>query len=188
VKEVAFMIFRETSLKGLYLIDLDMRLDERGFFARYFCETEFSSYGLNTIWPQINTSLSKNKGTLRGLHFQRAPHSEVKLIRCLSGAIWDVVVDLRSESETFGKWFGSTLSSSNRSMMYVPKGFAHGFVTLEPNSEVIYLVSNHYAPDFEETLLWNDIDVNIDWPVMPLVISKKDANGKILSCVSPVKP
>lgn len=104
------MIFKESHLQGNYLIDLELRSDERGFFARYFCENEFQKHGLNTRWVQINNSMSKQAGTLRGLHFQRTPYSEVKLVRCIKGSIWDVVVDLRKESATFGKWFGSTLS------------------------------------------------------------------------------
>lgn len=175
------MIFKETKLKGNFLIDLEPRVDERGFFARYFCEREFSEQGLNTQWVQINNSLSREFGTLRGLHFQRSPHSEVKLVRCLRGAIWDVVVDLRQDSETFGKWFGATLSDENRTMMYVPKGFAHGFISLEPNSEILYLVSDFYAPEFEGTLVWNDPDVGIQWPIAPQIISDKDRIGMNLT-------
>jgi dTDP-4-dehydrorhamnose 3,5-epimerase len=174
------MNFQETLLKGNYLIHLEKHEDERGFFARYFCEKEFFKKNLNTIWLQINNSMSKNIGTLRGLHLQKAPHAEVKLIRCLKGKVWDIVVDLRKESKTFGKWFGATLSDENRTMMYVPKGFAHGFVSLEPNSEILYLVSNFYAPESEETLLWNDPDVAISWPVQPSIISDKDNNAKSL--------
>jgi dTDP-4-dehydrorhamnose 3,5-epimerase len=174
------MNFQETLLEGNYLIHLEKYEDERGFFARYFCEKEFFKKGLNTIWLQINNSMSKNVGTLRGLHLQKAPHAEVKLIRCLKGKVWDIVVDLRKESKTFGKWFGATLSDENRTMMYVPKGFAHGFVSLEPNSEILYLVSNFYAPRSEETLLWNDPDVAISWPLQPSIISDKDNNAKPL--------
>jgi dTDP-4-dehydrorhamnose 3,5-epimerase len=174
------MNFQETLLEGNYLIHLEKYEDERGFFARYFCEKEFFKKGLNTIWLQINNSMSKNIGTLRGLHLQKAPHAEVKLIRCLKGKVWDIVVDLRKESKTFGKWFGAILSDENRTMMYVPKGFAHGFVTLEPNSEILYLVSNFYAPQSEETLLWNDPDVAISWPLQPSIISDKDNNAKPL--------
>jgi dTDP-4-dehydrorhamnose 3,5-epimerase len=174
------MNFQETLLEGNYLIHLEKYEDERGFFARYFCEKEFFKKGLNTIWLQINNSMSKNIGTLRGLHLQKAPHAEVKLIRCLKGKVWDIVVDLRKESKTFGKWFGAILSDENRTMMYVPKGFAHGFVTLEPNSEILYLVSNFYTPQSEETLLWNDPDVAISWPLQPSIISDKDNNAKSL--------
>lgn len=171
------MIFKETELEGNFLIDLQPRSDERGFFARYFCEKEFSEAGLNTRWVQINNSMSCNIGTLRGLHFQRTPHAEVKLVRCLRGSIWDVVVDLRRESETYGKWFGATLSEKNRTMMYVPKGFAHGFVSLESDSEILYLVSDFYAPEAEGTLIWNDPDVGIQWPIEPKFLSDKDQQG-----------
>ncbi len=174
------MRFTETLLKGSYLVDLDLKIDERGFFARYFCEKEFSERGLNTRWVQINNSMSKEAGTLRGLHFQRTPDAEVKLIRCIQGAIWDVIVDLRQDSETFGKWFGATLSAENRTMMYVPKGFAHGFISLEPNTEILYLVSDFYVPASEATLLWNDPDVKIDWPIQPTVLSEKDLQGAYL--------
>lgn len=180
------MKFYETPLEGNYLIDLELREDERGFFARYFCENEFAKQGLNKRWVQINNSLSRYVGTLRGLHFQRPPHAEVKLVRCLKGAIWDVVVDLRSESNTYGKWFGATLTDVNRTMMYVPKGFAHGFISLEPDTEILYLVSEFYAPGFEETLLWSDHDVEIRWPINPQVISEKDSQGKTLQSIHPI--
>ena len=178
------MIFNESHLQGNYLIDLELRSDERGFFARYFCENEFQKHGLNTRWVQINNSMSKQVGTLRGLHFQRPPHSEVKLVRCIKGSIWDIVVDLRKGSATFGKWFGSTLSEKNRTMMYVPEGFAHGFVTLEPDSEILYLVSNSYSPESEGVLLWNDPDVAINWPVTPQLLSDKDSRGDLLKNMS----
>jgi dTDP-4-dehydrorhamnose 3,5-epimerase len=174
------MNFQETFLEGNYLINLEKFEDERGFFARCFCEKEFFKKGLNTIWLQINNSMSKNIGTLRGLHLQKAPHAEVKLIRCLKGKVWDVVVDLRKESKTFGKWFGATLSDENRTMMYIPKGFAHGFISLKPDSEILYLVSNFYTPHSEKTLLWNDPDVAISWPLQPSIISDKDNNAKPL--------
>lgn len=174
------MIFTETKLKGNFLIDLQPQTDQRGFFARYFCEKEFSEEGLNTRWVQANNSMSIDVGTLRGLHFQRPPYAEVKLIRCLRGSIWDVVVDLRKESNTYGKWFGTTLSDANRTMMYVPKGFAHGFISLEPNSEILYLVSDFYAPKLEGILIWNDPDVGIQWPLAPQIISEKDLTGMSL--------
>lgn len=181
------MKFKETNLKGNYLIDLELREDERGFFARYFCKKEFLLQGLNTNWLQINNSLSKEVGTLRGLHFQKEPNAEVKLVRCLKGAIWDVVVDLRDSSETFGKWFGAKLSDENRTMMYVPKGFAHGFISLEPDIEILYLVSDYYAQGSEGTLLWNDQKIAIKWPITPKVISTKDAKGSKLDEIIPIK-
>lgn len=174
------MIFIETNLQGNFLIDLEPRADERGFFARYFCEKEFQKHDLNTRWVQINNSMSTEAGTLRGLHFQRPPHAEVKLVRCIKGSIWDVVVDLRKGSATFGKWFGSTLSEQNRTMMYVPEGFAHGFISLEQNSEILYLVSNAYTPGAEGTLIWNEREIGIEWPMEPVVISEKDMIGDAL--------
>ena len=181
------MIFTETCLKGNFLIDLEPRADERGFFARYFCEGEFFEHNLNTRWVQINNSMSREVGTLRGLHFQRSPHAEVKLVRCLRGAIWDVVVDLREGSKTFGKWFGATLSDQNRSMMYVPRGFAHGFVSLQPDSEILYLVSDFYAAESEVTLAWHDPDVGIHWPIKPKVISDKDSRGHLIKGITPIR-
>lgn len=181
------MKFESTNLKDNFLINLEKKEDDRGFFARYFCEKEFLQKGLNTRWVQINNSLSKDEGTLRGLHYQREPNAEVKLVRCLKGKIWDVVVDLREGSETFGKWFGTELSEYNRTMMYVPKGFAHGFISLQPNSEILYLVSNFYAPDAEGILIWNDEKVGIEWPIKPQVISEKDTKGEVLKKIIPVK-
>jgi dTDP-4-dehydrorhamnose 3,5-epimerase len=178
--------FKETPLSGNYLIDLELQGDGRGFFARYFCEKEFSQKGLNTRWKQINNSMSREVGTLRGLHFQRSPNAEVKLVRCLKGSIWDVVVDLRQNSETFGNWFGATLTDKNRRMMYVPKGFAHGFISLEVESEILYLVSDFYSPGHEQTLLWNDSVIAIDWPIVPSIISDKDSRGVLLRDIQPM--
>lgn len=180
------MKFEQTSLKGNFLINLEKKEDDRGFFARYFCEKEFSEHGLNTKWVQINNSESKQIGTLRGLHYQREPRAEVKLVRCLKGAIWDVVVDLRNKSATYGKWFGKKLSDENRTMMYVPKGFAHGFISLEPNTEILYLVSDFYAPELESDLIWNDPNVAINWPIQPTVISDKDRVANTFEKIKPV--
>jgi len=180
------MKFEQTNLKGNFIINLEKKEDERGFFARYFCEKEFSEHGLNTKWVQINNSESKEMGTLRGLHYQRGPKAEVKLIRCLKGAIWDVVVDLRNKSATYGKWFGKKLSDKNRTMMYVPKGFAHGFISLESNTEILYLVSDFYAPELEGDLIWNDPNVSIDWPIQPSVISDKDKAANSFEKIKPV--
>jgi dTDP-4-dehydrorhamnose 3,5-epimerase len=175
------MKYTETPLRGSYLIDLQPVTDERGFFARYYCEHEFQAQGLNTIWLQINNSLSVETGTLRGLHFQKKPNTEVKMVRCLQGAIWDVIVDVRAGSITFGKWFGAELTAQNRTMMYVPEGFAHGFISLRKNSEILYLVSESYSPSSEVTLSWNDPLVNIRWPIKPKFISEKDKAGKPLN-------
>ena len=168
------MKFTETPLKGAYLIDLEKRGDDRGFFARVFCEREYQQHGLNHDIVQINTSLSKIKGTLRGMHYQLAPKAEDKIIRCLRGTLFDVIVDLRPESPTFLKHFAIELTGENRTMLYVPKGFAHGFITLEPDTEAFYLVTEYYAPDRERGLRYNDPKLGIPWPLEPVVISDKD--------------
>ena len=169
------MKFHSTPLEGAYLIELDRRGDDRGFFARFFCEREFSDQGLETRFVQVNTSLSAKVGTLRGLHYQLPPSSEVKVVRAIKGALWDVIVDLRAGSPTFGKWFGAELNDDNRLMMYVPRGFGHGLITLTDNVEAFYLVSAFYAPQCERGLRWNDPALAINWPIQPVEISEKDA-------------
>ncbi|WP_420961607.1 dTDP-4-dehydrorhamnose 3,5-epimerase [Brucella sp. IR073] len=168
------MIFRETELPGAKLIDLDRKGDERGFFARLFCQKEFGAEGLETGFVQVNTSLSARAGTLRGMHYQLMPSAEVKIVRCIRGALWDCIVDLRPHSPTLGKWFGATLSAENRTMMYVPRGFAHGFITLTDDTEAFYLVSAFYAPEQERGLRWDDPFIAIEWPREPIEISVKD--------------
>jgi len=168
------MIFTETPLKGAFLIDLEKRGDERGFFARAFCAKEFAAHGLATHFVQVNNSLSATKGTLRGMHYQLAPKAETKLVRCIRGALFDVILDLRRGSPTFGRSFGAELTADNRRMMYVPKGFAHGFITLSDATEAFYLVDEFYAPEFERGVRWNDPKFNIQWPIQPVVISDKD--------------
>ena len=175
------MIFQETNLKGAYLIKQEAKEDQRGFFSRYFCAKEFSQKNLNANWVQINNSLSNDVGTIRGMHMQKKPFQEVKLVRCISGAIYDVIVDLRNNSSTFGKYFASELNSENRNMMYVPKGFAHGFITIKPKSEIIYLVSEFYSPESEMTLKYDDSEVDIKWPIKPQLISEKDKKGLSLN-------
>jgi dTDP-4-dehydrorhamnose 3,5-epimerase len=172
------MRFTPTPLAGAFLIDLDKREDERGFFARFFCEREFAEAGLETRIVQINNSLSRDRGTLRGLHYQLGQAAEVKLVRTLQGALWDVILDLRPGSTTFGQSFGAELSPENRRMMYVPRGFAHGFLTLAENTEALYLVSEFYDPGRERGVRWNDPHFDIHWPAAPLVISEKDANQR----------
>ncbi|ALK08436.1 dTDP-4-dehydrorhamnose 3,5-epimerase [Blastochloris viridis] len=170
------MKFLPTPLNGAYTIELEKRGDDRGFFARFFCEKEFAQAGLETRFVQINTSLSGKKGTLRGMHYQLPPAAEVKVVRCLRGALYDVIVDLRAGSPSFGKWFGAELSAENRTMMYVPRGFAHGFVTLTDDVEALYLVSAFYAPEAERGARWNDPAIGIEWPVEPAELSDKDRN------------
>lgn len=168
------MKFHEAPLKGAYTIELEKRGDHRGFFARLFCVEEFAAHGLQSSFAQINTSLTGRKGTLRGMHYQLPPSAEVKVVRCIAGALFDVVLDLRPDSPSFGKWFGATLSAENRLMMYCPKGFAHGFITLEENTEAFYLVSDPYAPGLERGVRFNDPKFRIEWPIEPREISDKD--------------
>lgn len=168
------MLFHETPLPGAYLIELEKRGDDRGFFARFFCEKEFEKKGLISRFVQVNNSLSVHKGTLRGIHFQVAPHEEVKVVRCIQGSLYDVIVDLRSDSPTYMKWFGAELSQENRRMMYVPQGFGHAFITLEDNTEALYLVSDFYSPECERGLRYDDPALNITWPIKPEIISEKD--------------
>lgn len=168
------MKFTETPLKGAYLIELEPRNDERGWFARFFCQREFTQHGLRADIVQINTSFSKRKGTLRGMHYQVAPKAEDKIVRCIRGALYDVIVDLRPESPTFLKYFAIELTAENRTMLYVPKGFAHGFLTLCDETEALYLVTEFYSPEHERGLRYNDPKLGIKWPFEPVVISQKD--------------
>lgn len=175
------MDFIQTSLQDAYLIDLNKISDQRGFFARLFCKKEFASHGLETSIVQANNSFSSETGTLRGLHYQLPPKEESKLVRCISGSFYDVIVDLRPNSPTFKSSFGAILSAQNRLMMYVPKGFAHGFLTLEPNSEILYLVSEFYSQELERGIRWNDPSFNIQWPITPKVISERDRNHPLFN-------
>ncbi|MGE5522714.1 MAG: dTDP-4-dehydrorhamnose 3,5-epimerase [Rhodospirillaceae bacterium] len=168
------MKFNKTPLHGAYTIELEKRGDDRGFFARLFCEKEFADAGLVNHFVQINNSLSSSKGTLRGMHYQLPPAAEVKVVRCVKGALFDVIVDLRPDSPTFRRAFGAELTAENRRMMYVPRGFAHGFVTLTDNVEAFYLVSAFYSPENERGLRFNDPAVEIEWPIEPVEISDKD--------------
>jgi dTDP-4-dehydrorhamnose 3,5-epimerase len=168
------MKFNPTPLQGAYTIDLEKREDERGFFARFFCVNEYDQIELDRQIVQINNSLSKDKGTLRGIHYQLAPKAETKIVRCIRGSLFDVIVDLRPDSPTFLKWFGATLSAENRTMMFVPKGFGHAFLTLEDNTEALYLVTEFYSPENERGLRWNDPKIGIKWPIEPMIISEKD--------------
>ena len=171
------MKFFKTPLNDAYLIETDELRDLRGSFARVYCMEEFGLHKLNTTWKQVNHSSNTLPLTLRGLHFQLPPHSEIKLVSCTRGSIWDVIVDLREFSSSFGQAYGELLSPENGRMMYVPKGFAHGFITKEPNTDVRYLVSEQFHRDSERVLKWNDPEVGVRWPAEPLVLSKKDSGG-----------
>jgi dTDP-4-dehydrorhamnose 3,5-epimerase len=168
------MIFTELALKGAFLVEVKKIEDDRGFFGRAWCANEFREHGLNPSFVKLNTSFSYRKGTIRGLHYQADPYQEVKFIRCTRGRIWDVIIDLRPGSPTFMKWLGNELSADNYRMVYVPENFAHGFVTLEDNSEVYYPVSQFYTPGAERGLRWNDPAFDIQWPVEITVVSDKD--------------
>jgi dTDP-4-dehydrorhamnose 3,5-epimerase len=173
------MKFMETPLKGAYVIDIEKNGDNRGFFARVFCQNEFKDNGLSTEFRQVNNSFSALKGTLRGLHYQLMPSAEVKVVRCINGALFDVILDLRPDSPNFGQWFGDILNSENRRMMYVPRGFAHGFITLSNNTEVFYYSSEFYVPKLEKGIRFDDPHFNIEWPIKPTEVSEKDANWQL---------
>lgn len=168
------MIFSETKLSGAYIIEMEKRGDTRGFFARAYCQHEFADLGLMTTIVQTNVSFSQTKGTLRGMHYQAAPYAEAKLIRCTQGSIFDVIVDLRPASPTYKTWIGVELSAANHRMLYVPEGFAHGFLTLEDEVEVTYQVSQFYTPEAERGARWDDPAFGIEWPLPVSVISDKD--------------
>jgi dTDP-4-dehydrorhamnose 3,5-epimerase len=169
------MTFTETSLAGAYLIELEPRTDERGFFARAWCRREFDEHGLSPEMVQCNVSYNTQSGTLRGMHYQRHPHAETKLIRCTSGAIYDVIIDLRPSSPTYTRWIGVELNDANRRMLYVPEGFAHGYQTLVAETEVVYQVSAYYTPEAEGGVRWDDPAFGIVWPgAEQRIISPKD--------------
>lgn len=169
------MIYESTPLAGAFVIDLEKRGDDRGFFARLFCSREFGEHGLADRFVQVNNSLSAARGTLRGLHYQLPPSSEVKLVRCVRGALYDVILDLRQESPTCGQAWGTELTFDNRRMLYVPEGFAHGFITLEDDTEALYFVTSEYDAERERGVRWNDPAFDIRWPLDPIVLSEKDA-------------
>ena len=168
------MKFHPTPLDGAYTIELEKRGDDRGFFARLFCQKEFEAAGLSMSVVQINNSLSAKAGTLRGMHYQLAPAAEIKVVRCVRGALFDAIVDLRPDSPTFGTWFGTELSADNRRMLLVPQGCAHGFLTLTDDTEAFYLVNAFYAPDLERGVRYDDPRFGIDWPSQPVEVSSKD--------------
>ena len=170
------MDFLDSKIEGCYRVELERHGDERGFFARLFCEKELFNVGLNFKLSQANDSFSADKGTLRGMHYQKENFSETKIIRCLKGAIYDVVIDLRPSSKSYLTWDSFHLDEKNRSMVVVPQGCAHGFMTMDENTEVFYLVDAMYAPEFEDGVRWNDPKFNIKWPMLPQVISAKDQN------------
>jgi len=170
------VIFRETRLRGAYVIEPEKREDERGFFARSWCLREFAEHNLNPKIAQCNISFNRKRGTLRGMHYQAAPFGECKLERCTQGAIYDVIIDLRPDSPTFKQHIGEELSARAHNMLYVPEGFAHGFQTLEDNSEVFYQMSEFYAPQHARGVRWNDPGFAIKWPVCEPIMIDRDRN------------
>ena len=169
----------KTGLEGLILIKPNVFKDDRGFFFESYSQRSFVNNGVANVFVQDNHSMSVRKGVLRGLHFQKPPHAQAKLVRVTRGSVFDVAVDLRKSSPTFGKWQGFELSVDNFNMLFIPQGFAHGYCTLEENTEFLYKCDTFYMPDYEECLLWNDPTLNIAWPVKIPVLSVKDSKGKL---------
>jgi len=174
------MIFTETILKGSYEISLTPHGDSRGWFARTYCKKEFEQIGHQQEWVQLNHSFSSQKGTVRGMHFQHAPFAEIKMLRCIAGSVYDVIVDLRKDSPTFLKWFGTELSAENKKMLYIPAGFAHGFQTLTDDVELIYHHTGFYTPSAEAGIRYNDSAINIAWPLAVSEISERDTNHPLI--------
>src|ERR1700728_1504604 len=174
------MIFTESPLPGAYLVDLERLTDERGFFARSYCAEEFAARGLGPELRQCSVSYNTHKGTLRGMHYQSAPHEEHKLVRCTAGAIFDVIVDVRAASPTYRHWFGAELTAGNRRSLFNPPGFAHGFISLADHSEVSYMISVAHAPQASRGFRWHDPAFAIEWPLPPAVISARDAAYPLL--------
>jgi dTDP-4-dehydrorhamnose 3,5-epimerase len=168
------MIFEELILKGSYCITLDIKEDDRGWFARTYCKREFLNIGHTKEWVQMNHSFSLNIGTLRGMHFQFSPNTEIKLVRCISGKIFDVIVDLRKKSPTFLQWVGVELSEQNKKALYIPEGFAHGFQSLSQNTQIIYQHTEFYNPSTESGFRYNDPLIGINWPISVSEISERD--------------
>jgi dTDP-4-dehydrorhamnose 3,5-epimerase len=168
------MKFSPTTLPDAWLVQLEPIVDSRGFFARTFCVEEFAGHGLETSYPQHSISFSARKGTLRGMHYQREPHSEVKVVRCIKGIIWDVIIDIRPDSPTYRRWQNFELSSARGDQLYIPKGFAHGFLTLSDDVEVNYLISEFYSPQSARGIRYNDQTFDITWPAPITEISEKD--------------
>jgi dTDP-4-dehydrorhamnose 3,5-epimerase len=167
--------FVPTPLAGLVVVEIEPREDDRGMFARTFCADEFAAHGLHASWPQCNVSWNAKRATIRGMHFQKAPHEEPKLVRCTRGRIFDVAIDLRPRSPTFKRWFGVELSAEKRSALHIPGGFAHGFQALVDDVEVFYQMGERYRPELASGVRWNDPAFAIAWPLPDPILSSKDA-------------
>jgi dTDP-4-dehydrorhamnose 3,5-epimerase len=174
------MKFTEITLKGAYLVELNPAKDDRGYFTRLFCAEEFSSIGFQDAFVQINQSYNEKKGTFRGLHYQEPPANETKLVRCISGSIFDIILDIRKDSTTFLEWFAIELSEQNMRMLLIPQGFAHGFLTLEEHSRLIYFHSGFYKPGLDKGIFYNDPVLNIRLPFDPVIISQKDKEHPLI--------
>ncbi|HSZ84679.1 MAG TPA: dTDP-4-dehydrorhamnose 3,5-epimerase [Puia sp.] len=168
------MIFSPTKLSGSYIIDINTIVDDRGWFARYYCKKDFEEIGYQKEWVQLNHSFTKYKCSIRGMHYQLPPFSEIKLVRCIHGSVFDVIVDVRKNSATFLQWFGAELSAENKKMIYIPEGFAHGFQTLTDDCELLYHHSEFYVQGAEAGILYNEPLIQIEWPLTVNVISKRD--------------
>ena len=173
------MIFSESPLAGAYMVEMELLADERGFFARSYCAEEFAAHGLPEL-RQCSVSYNARLGTLRGMHYQAAPGEEHKLVRCTAGAVFDVIVDIRPSSPTYRRWFAAELSAANRRSLFIPPGFAHGFMSLSEHTEVYYMISVAHAPEFSRGVRWNDPAFGIAWPLAPAVISARDAAYPLL--------
>ncbi len=179
------MIFRECALRGAFIVDIDPLTDQRGFFARSYCTQEFAAHGIEAPVAQCSVSFNAHRGTLRGMHYQASPHAEAKLVRCTAGAAYDVIVDIRPHSATYRGWFGTELSAANRRALFVPPGFAHGFLSLSDAAEIHYMVSVPHAPQLSGGFRWNDPAIGIVWPMPPAVISPRDAGWPPLDTAPP---
>ena len=168
------MKISETELAGAYVVELEAVEDERGYFARTYCRKEFAEFGLNTEIAQCSLSYNARRGTLRGMHYQVEPAAETKLVQCMCGSLYDVIIDLRPQSETYCHWFGIELSADKRSLLYIPEGFAHGFQTLEDNTTIYYQISAFYDPQYAQGVRWNDPAFGIKWPLANPIMSEKD--------------
>ncbi|HEY4876432.1 MAG TPA: dTDP-4-dehydrorhamnose 3,5-epimerase [Puia sp.] len=168
------MIFSPAKLSGSYIIDINTIADDRGWFARYYCKKDFEEIGHQKEWVQLNHSFTKNKGSIRGMHYQQPPFSEIKLVRCIHGSVFDVIVDVRKNSATFLQWVGVELSAENKKMIYIPEGFAHGFQTLTDDCELLYHHSEFYTQGAEAGILYNEPLIQIEWPMNVNIISKRD--------------
>jgi dTDP-4-dehydrorhamnose 3,5-epimerase len=174
------MRFSPLSIEGAWLIEPELHADERGLFARTWCVRDFAERGLSASFVQGSVSFNEVAGTLRGLHYQAEPHPEIKLVRCTAGSIYDVVVDVRPESATYLRWQGEVLSAENRRALYIPQGLAHGFITLEDKSEVLYEISEFHHPECARGLRWNDPSIGVEWPREPTRMSARDAAYPLL--------